>query len=416
MTRWLRSAAVLVLLMCPIALAQVPLGSEFLVNTSATGRHESPAVSGNGTGFVVAWAIGYYPTQDIFARRFDATGAPIGAEFSVRALASQQGHPTVAMQPNGAFLIAWSGYDDGVKARIYGQRYSSAGAAQGGAFRVDVANTYKAVDPHAVVDTSGNFVVVWRNESQDQVNCVRFDSSGQELGVYFQVSSSPAKAGDVAVLPGGGFVVVWPLSGDPRYQDGQRFDSGGNALGAEFRVSTLTDSNAAPPRVASDSAGNFYDAFVTNVAVLEDLYARGYDATGAPQGPEFQVNLDGNQAGTYSRNLGVAADKTGVFVTWARYRGGTDYDIRGRLVPGGEVRVNTYTTGKQVNPAVAALSTGEFVVVWESQGQGGGTYGIYGQRFSHRQNGDVNGDGKVDVADVFYLINFLFAGGPAPVL
>ena len=30
-------------------------------------------------------------------------------------------------------------------------------------------------------------------------------------------------------------------------------------------------------------------------------------------------------------------------------------------------------------------------------------------------NGDVNDDGKLDVGDVFYLVNFLFAGGPAPV-
>ena len=28
--------------------------------------------------------------------------------------------------------------------------------------------------------------------------------------------------------------------------------------------------------------------------------------------------------------------------------------------------------------------------------------------------GDVNGDGAVDVADVFFLINALFAGGPPP--
>ena len=28
--------------------------------------------------------------------------------------------------------------------------------------------------------------------------------------------------------------------------------------------------------------------------------------------------------------------------------------------------------------------------------------------------GDANGDGQVTVADVFYLINDLFAGGPAP--
>lgn len=30
-------------------------------------------------------------------------------------------------------------------------------------------------------------------------------------------------------------------------------------------------------------------------------------------------------------------------------------------------------------------------------------------------SGDVNGDGFVTVVDVFYLINNLFAGGPAPV-
>ena len=32
-----------------------------------------------------------------------------------------------------------------------------------------------------------------------------------------------------------------------------------------------------------------------------------------------------------------------------------------------------------------------------------------------KPKGDVNGDGNVDIGDVFYLINYLFAGGPAPV-
>jgi hypothetical protein len=27
---------------------------------------------------------------------------------------------------------------------------------------------------------------------------------------------------------------------------------------------------------------------------------------------------------------------------------------------------------------------------------------------------DPNGDGRLDVADVFFLLDFLFAGGPAP--
>jgi virginiamycin B lyase len=36
-------------------------------------------------------------------------------------------------------------------------------------------------------------------------------------------------------------------------------------------------------------------------------------------------------------------------------------------------------------------------------------------RLQLRPGGEVTGDGVVDVSDVFYLINFLFAGGPVPV-
>jgi hypothetical protein len=36
---------------------------------------------------------------------------------------------------------------------------------------------------------------------------------------------------------------------------------------------------------------------------------------------------------------------------------------------------------------------------------------VFDRRCVH---GDLNGDGVVDISDVFYLINFLFAGGPAP--
>jgi hypothetical protein len=38
-----------------------------------------------------------------------------------------------------------------------------------------------------------------------------------------------------------------------------------------------------------------------------------------------------------------------------------------------------------------------------------------GGALEHIPSGDVNGDGMVDVADVFFLINFLFASGPLPV-
>ena len=49
---------------------------------------------------------------------------------------------------------------------------------------------------------------------------------------------------------------------------------------------------------------------------------------------------------------------------------------------GNDVRVNTFTTGDQMHPAVAALAGGGFVVTWTSRGQDGSGYGIYGQRYA----------------------------------
>jgi hypothetical protein len=48
---------------------------------------------------------------------------------------------------------------------------------------------------------------------------------------------------------------------------------------------------------------------------------------------------------------------------------------------GPEFRVNAFTTGLQGYSSVAAGSAGNFVVVWQSYGQDGSSYGIYSQRY-----------------------------------
>jgi hypothetical protein len=57
-------------------------------------------------------------------------------------------------------------------------------------------------------------------------------------------------------------------------------------------------------------------------------------------------------------------------------------------------------------------TNGAFVVTWQSTGQFAGP-NIYARSFCPLQ-GDADGSNTIDVADVFYLINNLFAGGPAP--
>ncbi len=48
---------------------------------------------------------------------------------------------------------------------------------------------------------------------------------------------------------------------------------------------------------------------------------------------------------------------------------------------GNEFQVNTYTTNWQEYPSVASFSNGNFVVTWQSSGQDGDNWGVYGQVF-----------------------------------
>ena len=81
-------------------------------------------------------------------------------------------------------------------------------------------------------------------------------------------------------------------------------------------------------------------------------------------------------------------------VTWrddSGHDGGSGSDIWAQMysndgtVTLSDFRVNTYTSSTQQDPSIVALEDGGFVVTWESSGQDGDGYGIYGQRY------DVNG-------------------------
>jgi hypothetical protein len=59
---------------------------------------------------------------------------------------------------------------------------------------------------------------------------------------------------------------------------------------------------------------------------------------------------------------------------------GQRYDVAG-VPQGAEFRTNSYTTTAQDTPAVAMHTGGSFVVVWRSLGQDGSANGVFGQRY-----------------------------------
>jgi hypothetical protein len=151
----------------------------------------------------------------------------------------------------------------------------------------------------------------------------------------------------------------------------------------EFEVNTYTTNFQGRPRVAIDPVGNFvvvWDGYgVGDDTSNNSIQAQRFDASGSAVGSEFQVNTFTTG---YQVRPSVAADAAGNFVVVWDGNGtsgaygihGQHYDASGSAV-GSEFEVNTYTTNFQGRPRVAIDPIGNFVVVWDGYGVGGDTSG-----------------------------------------
>jgi hypothetical protein len=215
--------------------------------------------------------------------------------------------------------------------------------------------------------------------------------AGMPLGPEFRVNTyTTLDQGYSAVTAdaSGNFVVVWRSEGQDGSFDGifaQRYSTSGSPLGPEFRVNLNTVGFQVEPAVAAEPSGSFVIAW-TDLDCCFDVLAQRYESTGAPLGPQFRVNTS---TPTVQSGPAVVADSSGNFVVvWesnyqdGSYRGVFAQRFAASGVPSGpEFRVNTYTTSLQLYPWVSADPAGNFVVVWSSNLQDGSGLGVFGQRY-----------------------------------
>ena len=261
------------------------------------------------------------------------------------------------------------------------------------------ANTYTTGDqwrPSVAADTAGNFVMIWRSDNQDGdiegVFGQRFDFSGVPVGTEFQVNSytTGAQYGSAVASDGSGnFLVVWNnrIQNVPVYAVARRFDALGVPAGDEFRLSAYTTESETNPAVAADGLGNFILVWSASDASTVGVFGRRFAGSGSPLGGEFQVNTYTTSAQGHPI---VAADAAGDFVVvWNSYgQDGASYGVFGQRYDssgdpaGGEFQVNSYTTWWQVATSVAMNGAGAFVVTWMSQLQDGSESGVFARRYS----------------------------------
>jgi hypothetical protein len=429
-TAWTAVTVLTFVLAAAPASAQ-PFGAsraEFRVNTVTTFNQTVPAIGVDESGFVIAWREESVLPVRIMAQRFSAGGAPLGNSFRVNTVTTfSKDRPTVAMGVGGsagAFVVVWASTGEDLdSAGVFAQRFGANGAALGGQFR---ANTYTSgfqSYPAVATDSSGDFLVVWVSGAQEgrSIRGQLFSSAGAPVGGEFRVNTMTATSNDDPRVSGGaaGFVVVWSASQEVVMQPSvvaRRYSSAGGPFGPEFQVDTSTGYYHTQPDVSVSPAGFVvaWTQYPAGDGANRDIFARRFASTGAPETVPFRVNT---YTTSFQGRPRVAADGTGAFVvTWQDFQEGTHDVFAQRFGAAGsplgdEFRVNSYTTDFQGNYAVGAWSKG-FVVTWPSPD--GSFTGTFARQFCNSLAGDANGDSTITVADVFYMINFLFAGGPLP--
>jgi hypothetical protein len=307
--------------------AGAPQGDELRVNAQTVANQVAPTVAMGAAGdFVVVWeGNGPGDPTGIFARRFNASGIPQGVEVRVNSFTTgDQLDASVAMDSDGDFVVTWtSPSQDGNAEGVYARRYNASGAPQGGEFRVNTFTAGRQMFPAAASDADGDFVITWTDGGLDGsfsgVYAQRFNSAGIPQGGEFRVNTfTTDRQSDsvVAMDESGDFVIAWQSN----LTDGslygiyaQRFDAAGVPQGEEFRVNETTAGPQRFPSIAMQADGGFVVAWHQHAS--GGIFGRRYTSTGAPQGAEFPVDtLDPAFSGRFPS---AAMDRVGdLVVAW----------------------------------------------------------------------------------------------------
>lgn len=412
--------------------------------TQGDQRNASVAMDADGD-FVVVWQSDeqgpYDGSADIFARRFDPLGNALSPPFRVNSVTvGPQINPAVATDYFGNFVVAWESQsqDASFFNNVKAQRFSYEGVPLGSEFRVNVSNlpgVFSESNPSVAVAPNGAFMIAWEDRIRDfgssffgsEIDARLFDANGAPLTLPFEVDrpggnpwsnqtdddprgSGMIDVGDartqqrnpqVATDREGNFTITWESFQDNDVvTDDDVPDSWGIYMRRyhyDARPSLFTEDTVVNPvfTIEPDDEGPFLlsawagQQYNPSVALTADgtlfiTYSGSGDLEdfGIPNGEPFDptnsdIWLRGFNPASF---IDVTDNDTGETILFPTGASGPGYTIFPSLL------VNQSTVrGVQRHPTIAVEPDGDAIIVWDGFAFGlgiGDSHGIIAKRYN----------------------------------
>jgi hypothetical protein len=344
-----------------------PKGHAFRVsNAPAAEGFPSLAVAPDGE-FAVVWQSGSSLATSIWGRLFTADGTPLGERFRLsEATHGSQRQPDVALLPGGGFVAVWdeAGGPFNQGEAIFARRFDALGAPLGPDVEVGESFPEKSfsedldeIQARVAVAPDGGFLVTWMSYGGERsffdIDARAFSPDGAPLGEVFRVNHGPLVRtsqfdATLATLLSGEAVVAWASNGaevrkgeDPAV-DGvglfaRRLGAEGVPVGPSFKVNTFTPGRQERPAIAALPDGGFFVVWSseTSPAGASTVFIRRFAADAgrrAPSGKEVSIALSASAGKGYPA-IAVNPDHQGV-VAWVSFDAlGGSAVIARRIVP-----------------------------------------------------------------------------------
>ena len=387
------------------------IGSREIVSETIYQHYEADVAMFQDGGFVVTFTRRYSDGSELARfRLYDAQGTPLSNDRNAAHFESDNSDWTAVAASGSSFVVVWR-ESDFLYQDVYYRLFQKDGSDLAPAQRANT-NEWGTIqrDPAVAMNATGDFVITWTHEYSSTDDNVRFrrfnrggiakDSSDRSVassGSYMEDESN------VSIDADGNFVVVYErvLEGDIYGADvyHKRYNASGSVAQAAENIASPISStrNEGNPDVAMNAQGDFVAVFDEYYPATDNIRARLYRVDHIIPvglfGPSAALNTNAGSDSGNDFHPQVTTDAAGNWVAvWRSGENlggtiGTDSDILfSRSTDAGATwtfpvplnRNASSDSGEDYIPQVTTDGAGNWVAVWASYDSLGGTIGTEG--------------------------------------